>query len=674
MKKPIKKIKKPIKTSAAKKLVRAKPIKKPMPVKKAIAKSKPINKVKIKKSLITRLNKNTATPEIQEAEIIEIKESPQVVEDTQKNKIDSSKKSRGFIGTIKAIASHTKQGFINLGKFLHFLGHFTWLCLKALWRVLKVLYVIARFIVNNFWRIIKTFSPIIWKWAQEKTLYLHDKIVHYAPIFWHHLKTKLPIYWGMLEKNLPHFLHFIEVKTQEYWKILIEKIKLGIEKIKEWIDFLKKNYPIYKEKVDFYAALAWAKFKEHRPHFKRYVKEYFEIKEHPEKFENLKDFVTDADHYILHQEPLRGMLIIRVALVSLFVLFIWSALTQVEELAKGDGKVVPSSQLQVLQSLDGGVVQAILVKEGDVVKAGQTLVQIDTTRFMSSVRENDVQVTALKARAERINALLENRDFVFPKDLPPEQKESYDQEKRYFENARIQLGSQVSAAADQLASANRELKLTKPLLATGAVSEVEVIRLEREVSRLRGLREQTESEFRNNWRKDLGDTMAKLNSLSEGLVGLEDRVKQSEIKSPMNGYVKRLLVNTVGGVVSPGKDIVEVVPSEDSLLLEARIQPKDIAFLRVGQKALIKLTAYDFSIYGGIEGNLDSIGADSITDEKGNTYYIVKVKTNRLQVKKDLPIIPGMQAEVDIQTGSKSILSYLLKPILRAKQIAFTER
>jgi adhesin transport system membrane fusion protein len=630
--------------------------------------------VKIKKSLITRLNKNTATPEIQEAEIIEIKENPQVVEDTQKNKIDSSKKSRGFIGTIKAIASHTKQGFINLGKFLHFLGHFTWLCLKASWRVLKVLYVIARFVVNNFWRIIKTFSPIIWKWVQEKTLYLHDKIVHYAPIFWQHLKTKLPIYWGMLEKNLPHFLHFIEVKTQEYWKILIEKIKLGIEKIKEWIDFLKKNYPIYKEKADFYAALAWAKFKEHRPHLGRYVKEYFEIKEHPEKFENLKDFVTDADHYILHQEPLRGMLIIRVALVSLFVLFIWSALTQVEELAKGDGKVVPSSQLQVLQSLDGGVVQAILVKEGDVVKAGQTLVQIDTTRFMSSVRENDVQVTALKARAERINALLENRDFVFPKDLPPEQKESYDQEKRYFENARIQLGSQVSAAADQLASANRELKLTKPLLATGAVSEVEVIRLEREVSRLRGLREQTESEFRNNWRKDLGDTMAKLNSLSEGLVGLEDRVKQSEIKSPMNGYVKRLLVNTVGGVVSPGKDIVEVVPSEDSLLLEARIQPKDIAFLRVGQKALIKLTAYDFSIYGGIEGNLDSIGADSITDEKGNTYYIVKVKTNRLQVKKDLPIIPGMQAEVDIQTGSKSILSYLLKPILRAKQIAFTER
>jgi adhesin transport system membrane fusion protein len=314
------------------------------------------------------------------------------------------------------------------------------------------------------------------------------------------------------------------------------------------------------------------------------------------------------------------------------------------------------------------------VKEGDVVKAGQTLVQIDTTRFMSSVRENDVQVTALKARAERINALLENREFVYPKDLSPEEKESYDQEKRYFENARIQLSSQVSAAADQLASANRELKLTKPLLATGAVSEVEVIRLEREVSRLRGLREQTESEFRNNWRKDLGDTMAKLNSLSEGLVGLEDRVKQSEIKSPMNGYVKRLLVNTVGGVVSPGKDIVEVVPSEDSLLLEARIQPKDIAFLRVGQKALIKLTAYDFSIYGGIEGRLDSIGADSITDEKGNTYYIVKVKTNRLQVKKDLPIIPGMQAEVDIQTGSKSILTYLLKPILRAKQIAFTER
>jgi adhesin transport system membrane fusion protein len=368
------------------------------------------------------------------------------------------------------------------------------------------------------------------------------------------------------------------------------------------------------------------------------------------------------------------MLIIRIALVTLFVVFLWAALTQVNELVKGDGKVVPSSQLQVLQSLDGGIVQGIFVKEGDAVKAGQVLVKIDTTRFLSSVRESDAQRTALSARAERINALLENRKFTYPDSATPEVKDAYSQEERYFNNAKIQLDSQVSSASDQLASSQRELRLTKPLLSTGAVSEVEIIRLEREVTRLKGLREQTESEFKNNMRKDLSDTMAKLNSLSEGSVGLEDRVKQSEIKSPLDGYVKRLLVNTVGGVIGPAKDIVEVVPSEDNLVIEARVQPRDIAFLRVGQKALIKLTAYDFSIYGGMEGTLDSIGADSIVDEKGNAYYVVKVKTTKLKLKKDLPIIPGMQAEVDIETGSKSILTYLLKPILRAKQIAFTER
>jgi adhesin transport system membrane fusion protein len=293
---------------------------------------------------------------------------------------------------------------------------------------------------------------------------------------------------------------------------------------------------------------------------------------------------------------------------------------------------------------------------------------------VSSVKENDAQRVALGARAERINALLENRPFIIPKDPTSEEGQAYNQEQRYFVNAKIQLDNQVAASAEQLASAQRELRLTKPLLSSGAVSEVEILRLEREVTRLRGLREQAEFEFKNNLRKELSDTMAKLNSLSEGSVGLEDRVKQSVIRSPLNGFVKRLHVNTVGGVIGAAKDIVEVVPSEDNLSIEAKVQPKDIGFLRVGQRALIKLTAYDFSIYGGMEAVVDSIGADSITDEKGNAFYIVKVKTHKLQLKKNLPIIPGMQAEVDIQTGSKSILTYLLKPILRAKQIAFTER
>jgi adhesin transport system membrane fusion protein len=459
----------------------------------------------------------------------------------------------------------------------------------------------------------------------------------------------------------------------------------------------------------------WADRRRWPQRFWSSTKSYFRL--HDDKsLDGLKDFVTDADHFILNQKPLRGHLIIRIALVGLVLSVVWADATHVDELVKGDGKVVPSSQLQILQSLDGGIVQEILVKEGDAVTTGQPLVMIDSTRFMSSVRENQVQNQALAARAERLNALLENRTFRVPMGLPPEAQLVFAQERRYFETGRYELQAQVSIARQQMSqrqqerveatarrdqsrqlleSASRELTMTRPLLKTGAVSEVELLRLERDISRFRGesdqaaaqiLRldsaiaeasrkiEQVELEFRNNLRKELSDTMAKLNSLSEGSVGLQDKVDQSILKAPMNGYVKRLLINTVGGVVTPGKDIIEVVPSEDTLVLEAKVAPRDIAFLRVGQKAMVKFTAYDFAIYGGMDAQLESIGADSITDEKGNTYFVIKLRTLKAKLRDELPIIPGMQAEVDIQTGSKSILTYLMKPILRAKQAALTER
>ena len=244
---------------------------------------------------------------------------------------------------------------------------------------------------------------------------------------------------------------------------------------------------------------------------------YFSIK-HEDEFETdgLKDFVTDADYYILHQKPLRGMLIIRIALLTVFLFFIWAAFTKVEELVKGDGKVVPSSQLQVLQSLDGGVVLNISVKEGQAVKAGDPLLEIDTTRFISSVRENQGQNVALAAKAERLNALLENRAFRTPAGASIEDKLVYAQEERYFENARYELQAQVSIAREQLSqrqqelsetqakrdqakqlldSASHELALTKPLLGSGAVSEVDLLRLDRDVTRYTGERLQAISQI-----------------------------------------------------------------------------------------------------------------------------------------------------------------------------------
>jgi adhesin transport system membrane fusion protein len=244
-------------------------------------------------------------------------------------------------------------------------------------------------------------------------------------------------------------------------------------------------------------------------------------------------------------------------------------------------------------------------------------------------------------------------------------------------------------------SANKELQANKPLLASGAVSEIDILRLEREATRARGEIDQAraqlsriqvaiseakrkigeaEQTFRSKVRTELNETSAKINSLTQTSVALTDKVKQSTLKSPVNGKVSRLFFNTIGGVIQPGKEVMEVVPTDDSLILETKVQIKDIAFIRPEQAAIIKLTAYDYTIYGTLDGVVESIAADSTVDDKGNAYYIVKVRTLKSDLGKGLPIIPGMMAQVDILTGKKTVLSYLLKPVLKAKSYAFSER
>lgn len=257
------------------------------------------------------------------------------------------------------------------------------------------------------------------------------------------------------------------------------------------------------------------------------------------------------------------------------------------------------------------------------------------------------------------------------------------------------MQSRRAAALRALDLAQQELTQTRPLLATGAVSSVDILRLEREVSRSRGDAEQaaaqisrvqaaigeanrkiqeTELSFRNEARKELAETKGKINVLNEGAVGLADKVDKTQVKSPVRGRVQRLLAKTVGGVVQPGKDIVEIVPLDDTLMLEAKVLPKDIAFIRPGQSAIVKFTAYDFSIYGGLEAKVETISPDTVIDEKGNAYYLVRVRTDRPSLSDKLPVIPGMTAEVDVLTGSKTVLSYLLKPVLKAKAYALRER
>ncbi|WP_426106680.1 HlyD family type I secretion periplasmic adaptor subunit [Massilia sp. TSP1-1-2] len=428
------------------------------------------------------------------------------------------------------------------------------------------------------------------------------------------------------------------------------------------------------------------------------------------------DFMKDADSIIIGQEPLRAR-VLMYSLAGVIVLgIVWSALVQVDEITRGDAKVIPARQLQVLQSLDGGIVSQILVKEGDMVTEGQILLQVDSTRFESTVRENRSQYLSLLAKAARLRALGENKPFVPPPEAVAGDPRTVDEERRLYETATSELQTQLTIARQQLAqrsqelneattkkrqaaqsyeSTARELAVTKPLLASGAVSEVELLRLQRDVDRFKaegeiagsqiarvqaGISESTrkvqevELTYRNTASKEYSETMARLNSLLQSGTGLADRVKQSALRSPVKGTIKRLLVNTVGGVVQPGRDVVEIVPLEGRLLLEAKVAPRDIAFLKPGQRAIVKFTAYDFSVYGGLNASLEHIGADSVTDDRGNVFYTVRVATDQATLAGNLPIIPGMVAEVDIITGKKTILSYLLKPVLRAKSAAMTER
>lgn len=435
-----------------------------------------------------------------------------------------------------------------------------------------------------------------------------------------------------------------------------------------------------------------------------------------DKDERDHGWVGDAHWAHLQQEPLRARALMRVVAVVFVALIVWAAFAKIDEVTRGEGRVIPSSQLQIVQSLDGGVVEEILVREGEIVERGQVMVRIDPTRYISSFRENRVQYLALLAKAARLRSISEGKPFEPPPEVVEGAPKVAIQEEALYESSRAELEAELAIARQQtaqrnqelreararlsqasqsLALADQELKVTRPLLASGAVSEVELLRLERDVSNLRGERNQAsaqiariessilESErklqdveltFRNAARTELSDTMAKLNSLSEGSAALQDRVDKAEVRSPMHGTVKRLLVNTIGGVVQPGKEVAEVVPLDEALLLEARIKPQDIAFLRPGQDALVKFTAYDFAIYGGLEATVDHIGADTVTDDKGNAFYVIRVRTKASSLGENLPIIPGMVAQVDVLTGKKTILDYLLKPVLRAKANALTER
>lgn len=426
---------------------------------------------------------------------------------------------------------------------------------------------------------------------------------------------------------------------------------------------------------------------------------------------------ANAKWALEHQDVKGSRVLVWLSLLIIVVLVVWASFAWIDEVVRGEGKVVPSRQVQIIQSLDGGVVEEILVRPGQMVEEGEVMLRIDPTRYSSSLGENQAESLALMAKAARLEAIATGEPLVMPTEVLEKAPNIAETERHVWMSRTEELRTNLQVANDQLRQrreelretqanrdqaasscglTSRELQMTRPLLQSGAVSEVDLLRLQRDVARYCGEQKaaaaqihrieasieeaqsrvsEVEITFRNQARTELADTRAKLSSLEQGQLALVDRVRLAEVRSPVRGTIKSLYANTVGGVVQPGKDIIEIVPSDDTLLLEVRINPKDIGFLHAGQKAEVKFTAYDFAVYGGLSGELEQTSADTIVDEKGNAFYIAKVRTDQAYVGEDKrPILPGMVAEVHILTGKRTVMQYLLKPILRARANAFTER
>lgn len=423
-----------------------------------------------------------------------------------------------------------------------------------------------------------------------------------------------------------------------------------------------------------------------------------------------------AEEAMLDQEPLKTRRLLYAVALSVVVMIIWASFAEVDIVTRGQGKVIPSRQVQIVGSQDGGVITEILVREGDVVRQGDLLLKLDQTRSQSTLGENMAERSGLIVRAARLRAMADGQPFEPTEAMRTETPDIVYQELQLYDSRLEELEVQKGIARQQLTQrreelrelgvrrgqlgrevelATEELSRTTPMIQSGAVSPVEVLRLQREVNKAEGELKQTRAqlsrisasiseaegklagvdlEFSNGVREQLADTVNRINALTEAGAGLSDRVRQTSLLSPVSGTIKQLFYNTVGGIVLPGRDIIELIPADDSLLVEVRVRPQDIAFMAPGQKANVKVTAYDFVVYGGLEGEVEQIGADTVLDEEGNAFYEVAVRTTVVEFGEDKPIIPGMTVEVDILTGKKTVMAYLMKPVLRAQQRSLSER
>jgi adhesin transport system membrane fusion protein len=409
------------------------------------------------------------------------------------------------------------------------------------------------------------------------------------------------------------------------------------------------------------------------------------------------------------------------AIVSFFVLaVVWANFAEVDQVSSGMGRVIPSRQIQVVQNLEGGILAQLLVSEGEQVQADQVLMHLDDTQYSSEFGENRVKLLGLRAVVTRLQAELSDKQPVFAPELRDALPGIVEAEMQLYRSRAEELRSALDRLNEQINQKNRELEETDariqqltrtiqltrqevnilaPLVERGINAPVELLRLRREENQhvgdleiARKTRERLESaideveaqiaeqraQFRSRALKELNEAQVNMEALQEVQTSQSDRVRRTVIRAPTAGIVKRIFVTTLGGVVRPGEDLIELVPIEDSLLVEAKLRPADIAFIHPGQDARVKITAYDYTVYGVLEGTVEHISADTIEDEaSGESFYLVRVKTERdpLVDKEgaELPIIPGMTAAVDILTGKRTVLQYLLNPLRKVGQRALRE-
>lgn len=374
----------------------------------------------------------------------------------------------------------------------------------------------------------------------------------------------------------------------------------------------------------------------------------------------------------------RSSVVVWISCAALLAFLVWINLFELDEVSSGAGKVIPTTREQIIQSLEGGILVSLAVQEGDLVQSGQLLAQLDRTRVESSVQESASRMMAALATAARLRAEVNDGPLVFP----PEVRKDHSlvrSETALYESRRDSLTKSLRGLQEALDLVRKELKLTESLKAMGAASDVEVLRLQRQANELQTKATDLRTQYVVKAGEDLAKANAEVETQQSVVRGRSDSLTRLTLTSPVKGVVKNIEINTVGGVIPPNGKLMVIVPMDDQLLVEARISPRDVAFIHPGQRATVKISAYDYAIYGALDGHVTTISPDTIQDDvkRDLYYYRVFIRTTKDALVnrsgKTFPIFPGMIATVDIHTGSKTIWSYLTKPLNRASE-ALRER